>query len=732
MTTSNFINDLESKGLTKTQIAEKVGVSLSTLSRWVTGETTPRPAMEMKIRDIWSNLSKEDFEVAQVKTEFSPESVLANFSRFLGDLRELLHAKGRMSSRNEALEEISKLFFAHIVSISEGGVGVGGLADCPHGTLVDNLTEFVGKIYSSRVGKSKSHVGLNADDFKLCLKKNDELLATEIVGLFAKYFPAQFGIESKRITRLDLLNELFGRFLADSFLDEKQLGQYLTPPEVVKFVVDIALLSLDADERESLLNPSSPEKFGKIMDPSCGVGSFLSEFVHTASDEIIREYGERGFEKWLSRMEELSLVAGDKSERMIKLAFSNLSMSGNAITGLFCGNSLDRGNGSLFDRYKGTVGLIMTNPPFGAEFQSDEMGAYRVSKFGEGKLSSEVLFTEQYVDLLRPGGHLIAVLPDSILTNKGIFEKLRTMLSDKIELVHVISLPVETFGSAGTNTKTSIVHFRKKKAKRDTTTYFAICSSIGYNVVTKDNHRTKVPKGVNELELVLDDVRKGVCSFGKHIDGILKSERWDATYHASISGVLQDQINLFLKNGIKLSEVAEISKERIDPRRFAEKNFRYIEISDVDGETSGVSFKMVPCTEAPSRARKLVREGDVLVSTVRPERKAIGVVSGELDGAICTTGFAVVRPKSINSRVLAELLKTEVVNAQILRHNIGIAYPAIEEQILSEIYLPIDRAQFSMLEGVARRIHDAETELSSLRKSFKEQLKSLMANVETT
>ncbi len=44
--------------------------------------------------------------------------------------------------------------------------------------------------------------------------------------------------------KVDLLNDTFGQFLTDSFTDEKELGQYLTPPEVVRFMVELGLQSL--------------------------------------------------------------------------------------------------------------------------------------------------------------------------------------------------------------------------------------------------------------------------------------------------------------------------------------------------------------------------------------------------------------------------------------------------------------------------------------------------------
>jgi len=84
---------------------------------------------------------------------------------------------------------------------------------------------------------------------------------------------------------------------------------------------------------------------------------------------------------------------------------------------------------------------------------------------------------ERYFDWLAPGGHLVAIVPDSILTNQGVFEDLRRSLADKVELCTVVSLPTVTFGVAGTTTKTSVLHLRKRNrgSNKSRSTAFAIC-----------------------------------------------------------------------------------------------------------------------------------------------------------------------------------------------------------------------------------------------------------------
>ena len=78
------------------------------------------------------------------------------------------------------------------------------------------------------------------------------------------------------------------------------------------------------------------------------------------------------------------------------------------------------------------------------------------------------------------------------------------------------------------------------------------------------------------------------------------------------------------------------------------------------------------------------------------------------DGSVCTTGLAVLRPTKIDSLTLAYLLKADFVIAQLMRNNVGIAYPAINESCLLEVLLPIQREDLLNLQRRAREIAEAE------------------------
>lgn len=164
--------------------------------------------------------------------------------------------------------------------------------------------------------------------------------------------------------------------------------------------------------------------------------------------------------------------------------------------------------------------------------------------------------------------------------------------------------------------------------------------------------------------------------------------RLDAWYHQRQFITLTDWLRRNSKF-VELGKVASLSSDRWSPGAHGQSTFRYIEISNVDPATGHVSHSEVPVGNAPSRARKLVRRFDVLASTVRPNRGAVGLVPDSLDGAVATTGFAVVRPSSkTDAFFLLAVLRHPASTAQLMRCNTGSAYPAIEESVLPQIWIP--------------------------------------------
>ena len=92
--------------------------------------------------------------------------------------------------------------------------------------------------------------------------------------------------------------------------------------------------------------------------------------------------------------------------------------------------------------------------------------------------------------------------------------------------------------------------------------------------------------------------------------------------------------------------------------------------------------------QAPSRARRVVRDGDILVSTVRTYLKSIAHVEKAEENLIASTGFAVLRPiSSLSSKFLGYWIQSQGVVGSIMANSVGVSYPAINSTDL--VRLPI-------------------------------------------
>lgn len=684
------------------RLAVELDVSAPTVARWITGAGRPRPAVEGKLRDLLA--------AARPAWPLTCSRVLLRdvLAQALDEAREALHRHTRLSTRHETLDEICKLLFAHVVLARDTG---NGLAARLEGASKPSrrLAELVRGVFSAHLPEGLSKE-MPLSSFELRLQPGEDELAHELAFALAAIRPDLVA----NAEHYDVFNEVFGSFLADSFSDEKQLGQYLTPPEVVEFMVEIAMATLSDDERALLSDPARCGEFGAILDPSCGVGSFLTFAARRLNPNRMPD-------ALLQALASKVLVGIDKSERMVRLSLTSFALLGADSVNLHLANALSRGSKkSVLQMLEGSVGLILTNPPFGAEFAGQTISDYELGR-SAGKVDSELLFIERYLDWLREDGAVLAIVPDSVLTNRGVYEELRSLIRSRATIETIVSLPTQTFSAAGTGTKTSVLHLKRTQTsalRRKQKTYVALCTNIGYDVATRSSQRKKVSRHDGELPLILTELVAGGDERGRWVPDIASFKRWDASYHASLPASVADVLRTPPLGAVYVNDVAVLSNDRVDPRRLGQQSFNYIEISDVNGFTGLVQAKEVLCADAPSRARKLVAAGDVLVSTVRPERGAIGVVPVPLDGAVCSTGFAVLRPRKINPTVLAALLRTEFVIYQILRNNMGVAYPAVDEACIMEILLPIESEKLSDLEAQAEQVRRTQAEWYSAHNDF--------------
>jgi len=131
--------------------------------------------------------------------------------------------------------------------------------------------------------------------------------------------------------------------------------------------------------------------------------------------------------------------------------------------------------------------------------------------------------------------------------------------------------------------------------------------------------------------------------------------------------------------------------KQLDPKKLGRDIFTYIDISSIDRSTKQiVAPQILSIEEAPSRARKLILENDVLVSTVRPNLNNVTIVPRMYDGEIASTGFSVLRAKEnvLNPIYLFYFTQTYKFISRLTRLSTGAGYPAVTDDIILDTKFP--------------------------------------------
>ncbi|WP_066320555.1 restriction endonuclease subunit S [Bacillus sp. FJAT-29814] len=141
--------------------------------------------------------------------------------------------------------------------------------------------------------------------------------------------------------------------------------------------------------------------------------------------------------------------------------------------------------------------------------------------------------------------------------------------------------------------------------------------------------------------------------------------------------------------GTPLNEIVDFNPERLNEDQIVDnREYRYVDLSCITDEGILLSAKKMQGKELPARARLIVKQGDILISTVRPERNLVAVVTDEFEGCIVTTTFAVLRPQGILAEVLYFLLRSIPFNEQITALSTGMTVPTVKLKDLKDLEVP--------------------------------------------
>ena len=299
--------------------------------------------------------------------------------------------------------------------------------------------------------------------------------------------------QKSRYRNVDVLGEFYEMVIREAFKQTK--GLFLTHPNIVLFI--LAVLEVEKLVSEKLANPDEDIRYRLpfVVDPSCGTGTFLVHYMRyvqkyvnenhraiSAGDDDIAEFiksnmSESNAYKWV-----IDYVYGIDDEQVLATACQiNMILHGDGSTNIYGTDGLDS-----FENYsrlevtgannilssnpktsrtyypKSTIDkfdLVISNPPFNVNINRASIQQnFKI----RGK--SEAYFLERWYQLLKPGGRIGVVLPESFFSVEDDIDG-RLFLYRHFNIKAIVSLPNHAF-SPHTTTSTSLL-FAKKKTQEE-------------------------------------------------------------------------------------------------------------------------------------------------------------------------------------------------------------------------------------------------------------------------
>ncbi len=518
------------------------------------------------------------------KREYTPIDKWSNrmyetLQRRFDAIHEQIYAmKDHVNNSNDAIDEICKFVFMEVFRLNNPDYKLkrGNLAGRRFSEIFDysylqnaedrkKVVEEIREAFKE-IKDHEDYVAINDQGEKIKIFSPDEYIKLQNPDIYESIMKALQDLGSisingevykERATLADLSGDVIGRVfdvvLRRKYKNDEGLATYLTPRQVTEAAVEMVIHDLIEEGTSRIIgrDPETGIPTLRILDPCCGSGGFLIKALIKIRNFLLYDLSgdKKEHEKLFKEMVDHCFVGADNSPGMVLKARINMALHGAVRAPIFQTlNSLT--NTGLKPE---SFDAIITNPPFkkggisakvkgGKEIiemysrDIDEDGNNRMSPDGlslgakpnsKGKwkpvnsVDPAVLFIDRCLQLLKPGGFLMIVVPDGILSNSGdqyireyIMGKKNSVTGEfeggKAILKAVISLPPETFKLSGAGAKTSLLYLKKKEhpGEKQGPVFMAVADKVGFEV--KNNVEVQLGDDHNDLLKIVEAYKKGV------------------------------------------------------------------------------------------------------------------------------------------------------------------------------------------------------------------------------
>lgn len=615
--------------------------------------------------------------------------------------------------------------------------------------LSQNPSEDYIQFLFNEVKRSYSADGLFDEEDKIRIRRESFLMILEELGSVELYDTSD-----------DIKGIAFELFLGKTFRGE--LGQFFTPRTIVNYMVDL----LNIREGMTVCDPCCGSG-GFLIKAFEHVQSAIDKDIHSRVNQVMADKKLSEAEK--QNQISLLLLECDKTKkgsryyrlchdyfygvdanaRMARTSKMNMVMHGDGHVGVYLHDGLLNVGGV----YEGRFDAILINPPFGAHIEktmritdSDvptekektifveqfgqeyiekvyaPMKAYATTTYKDGargkKLrelyhitnsSTEILFIERCINLLKPGAVAGLVLPEGVLDNRAL-DKVRRFIESKARILNITSIPADVFLSSGANIKPSLLFIRKYRDGELPKDDYELSVT---RVMDAGISSTGLPSGNTELPVAAKEVRawiEGAPIDNMHYTKIVRRSELTNWSVRHIFDVEKARFNPEYKT-VRLGDIMTQSTNTIE----VQSNQKYTRLTVRLFNKGIVARDVLNGSQIGTKHQTEVRAGEFVISKIDGKSAAFGIVEDKYDGAIVTHDFMVyvIDTKKIMPEYLEMVLRNEQILSQFRSSSSGttgrrrlsqkvfenteIALPSLDEQkrLLKEI-IDIRRQQLEL------------------------------------
>ncbi len=614
-----------------------------------------------------------------------------------------------------------------------------------------NSEDYIQYLFNE-VKRSYSADGLFDEEDRIRIRRESFLMILDELGTVELYDTSD-----------DIKGIAFELFLGKTFRGE--LGQFFTPRTIVNYMVDL----LNICEGMKVCDPCCGSG-GFLIKAFEHVQSAIDKDVHSQVNQVMANKKLSDAEK----QEKITLLLQecdktkkgsryyrlchdyfygvDANARMARTSKMNMVMHGDGHVGVYLHDGLLNVGGV----FEGRFDAILINPPFGAHIektmritdsdvpsekekvQFEELfgaeyiekvyapiKAYAQTTYKDGtrgkKLrelykitnsSTEILFIERCINLLKPGAVAGLVLPEGVLDNRAL-EKVRQFIESKARILNITSIPADVFISSGANIKPSLLFIRKYRDDEGPAPDYELSVT---RVKDAGISSTGLPSANAELPIAAKEVRAWIE--GSPLKNMLYTKviRRSELTNWSIRHIFEVEKAQFNPQyeTVRIGEIMTQSTNTIDVL----PNVEYTRLT-VRLFNKGITIRdTLLGSQIGTKRQTQVHTGEFVISKIDGKSAAFGLVDEICDGAIVTPDFMVYDIDE--RRVMPEYLEMVLRNDQILNQFKSSSSGTTGRRRLSqkvfestEIALPSLDEQAKLLEDIVK-IRRQQQELDKL------------------